>query len=72
MPKTQSERTLDDLRPCLGGECPLRVRCWRYTERERNRRGFLAAPPFHIGRHGPHCDLFLEARGGPWLTPPWR
>lgn len=61
----------DDFRPCPGGDCPMRSRCWRYTARAENRRALLPSPPVRVGRHGPHCDQFLEARGGPWVTPPW-
>lgn len=71
MPEFTDDRMDDDLRPCPGGECPMRLNCWRYTERESNRRPLLRAPPFYHGQHGPHCWVFLEARGGPWLTPLW-
>lgn len=62
----------EDLKPCEGGACPWRLRCWRYTTREQNRRPPFPAPPFRIGKDGAYCGHFLEASGGPWLTPPWQ
>jgi hypothetical protein len=41
MPPIRTEDEPDDLRPCPGGDCPMRLRCWRYTAREQNRRPLL-------------------------------
>ena len=71
MPEMDPTLEDDDLRPCAGTDCPMRLRCWRHVERERNGRPLLPLPPVRWDQHGPYCRQFLEARGGPWLTPPW-
>lgn len=41
MPRIPTDDEPDDLGPCPGGDCPTRLRFWRYAERERNRRPLL-------------------------------
>ncbi|MCU0447599.1 MAG: DUF2934 domain-containing protein [Microscillaceae bacterium] len=47
-----------DMTKCLGGDCPWREKCYRFTSETVGRQDFFAAIPYDEGKH--RCTEFWD------------
>jgi hypothetical protein len=49
---------MPDISKCMGGNCPLKKSCYRFTSKACQWQSYLNIPPFQ----GDKCDMYMPNR----------